>query len=69
MGWIVSDLNSGGAVGDASKGTAEKGVAVARHQADRFIQLLKDARDFDLSRFDRTLDTASAARAPLSAAV
>ncbi|GFE65180.1 creatininase family protein [Litoreibacter roseus] len=41
-GWIASDLNATGVVGDASKATAEKGHATARHQVSGFIDLLRD---------------------------
>lgn len=42
--WIASDLNPAGVVGDASAATAEKGSAVARHQAEGFVRLLKEVR-------------------------
>lgn len=51
-GWIASDLNGAGTVGDATKGTAERGVAVARHQALGFISMLREVEAFDMSRFD-----------------
>lgn len=41
-GWIASDLNPAGTVGDASLATAEKGEATARHQINEFIKLLHD---------------------------
>jgi creatinine amidohydrolase len=50
FGWIAPDLNPQGAVGDASKATADKGRAVAAHQAERFVQLLGEVSAFDLSR-------------------
>lgn len=40
-GWIASDLNPAGTVGNASIATAEKGIATAAHQAAGFIQLLE----------------------------
>ena len=48
-GWIASDLNPAGTVGDASSATAEKGEATAQHQVDGFINLLRDvaARPLD----------------------
>jgi len=48
-GWIASDLNPAGTVGDASLATAEKGEATAAHQVDGFLHLLKDvaARPLD----------------------
>lgn len=50
-GWIASDLNPAGVVGDASAATAEKGRAVAEHQARGFIGLLRDVEGFDLGAF------------------
>ena len=44
-GWIASDLNSKGTVGDASLGTAIKGEETALHQVSGFIQLLREVRD------------------------
>ncbi|MGV1803885.1 creatininase family protein [Agrobacterium vitis] len=49
LAWIAHDLNPAGVVGDASKGTAEKGEAICRHQVSGFIQLLRDVRDYPLS--------------------
>lgn len=40
--WIASDLNPGGAVGEAARATAEKGRALAEHQARGFLTLLAD---------------------------
>lgn len=50
FGWIAQDLNAEGAVGDASKATAEKGRTTAEYQADGFIALLRDMTAFPLSR-------------------
>jgi creatinine amidohydrolase len=50
FGWIAQDLHASGAAGDASKATAEKGRVTAEHQANEFIKLLRDVRDFKLSR-------------------
>ncbi len=50
-GWIASDLNPDGTVGDASVASAEKGVAIAAHQADGFIELRRDAERVDLASF------------------
>ncbi|MGB0662008.1 MAG: creatininase family protein [Mangrovicoccus sp.] len=44
-GWISSDLNPAGTVGDASVATAEKGRATADHQVQGFIELLRKTRD------------------------
>ena len=51
-GWIASDLNSDGTVGDATNGSAERGAAVAVHQANGFIDMLREVEAFDLARFD-----------------
>lgn len=42
FGWICTDLNPDGAVGDASLATAEKGRLTAEHQALGFIELLRE---------------------------
>ncbi len=42
--WIASDLNPSGAVGEASRGTAEKGRRLAEHQARGLLTLLDDLR-------------------------
>jgi creatinine amidohydrolase len=44
-GWVASDLNPDGTVGDASAATAEKGRATADHQVAGFIELLRQVRD------------------------
>lgn len=44
-GWIASDLNPNGAVGEAHLATAEKGAATCRHQVRGFIELLRHVRD------------------------
>jgi creatinine amidohydrolase len=48
FGWIAQDINSDGAVGDASAATADKGRLTAEHQADGFIALLRDVARFPL---------------------
>lgn len=50
FGWIAQDLNSEGAVGNASRGTAEKGKKTAEHQIGGFIALLRDMTAFRLDR-------------------
>lgn len=50
FGWIAQDLNTDGAVGDASKATAEKGKLTAEHQIEGFIALLRDMTAFRLER-------------------
>ena len=49
-GWIASDLNPAGTVGDASRATAEKGAATCDHQVRGFIELLRDVEAFGLER-------------------
>ncbi|MEL6744475.1 MAG: creatininase family protein [Pseudomonadota bacterium] len=51
-GWIASDLNKDGTVGNASIATAQKGEATAIKQADGFISFLKEIRDRDITVFD-----------------
>ncbi len=51
-GWIASDLNTEGTVGDASIATAEKGRLTADHYARGFIGMLKDVAAADITRFD-----------------
>ena len=41
-GWIASDLNPDGVVGEAAKATAEKGRATIDHQVTGFMTLLRD---------------------------
>lgn len=47
-GWISSDLNAAGTVGDAANATAEKGHATADHYVDGFIDLLRKVAAHDL---------------------
>jgi creatinine amidohydrolase len=49
FGWIAQDLNPEGAVGDASAATAGKGRFTAEHQADGFIELLREVARFPLN--------------------
>lgn len=50
-GWVSSDLNPAGAVGDAFAGTAEKGHALARHMVAGFIDLLRKVEATDIAGF------------------
>lgn len=50
-GWIASDLNPEGAVGEAHLASAAKGAALARHQAQGFLDLLRDVERMDLDSF------------------
>lgn len=49
-GWMASDVNPKGVVGEAAKATAAKGEASLDHGAEAFITLLKDVAAFDLAR-------------------
>lgn len=48
--WLTEDLHPKGALGDATRATAEKGAATAEYQAGRFIALLRDMTRFRLER-------------------
>jgi len=50
-GWISSDLNPDGTVGDASVATVEKGQATCQHQVRGFTDLLRKVRDLPLEGF------------------
>ena len=50
FGWIAQDLNAEGAIGDATKATADKGRKTAEHQIEGFIALLRDMTAFHLNR-------------------
>lgn len=50
FGWMTQDLSPSGAMGDASKASAEKGEATADYWATAFIELLRDVEAFDLAR-------------------
>ena len=47
-GWIASDLNADGTVGNASVGTVEKGNATADHQVAGFIAMLREIEAMEL---------------------
>ncbi len=47
--WIARDLNENGVVGNAAAASAEKGRAVAEHQAQGFVALLEDVRAVPLA--------------------
>ncbi|MEM7686372.1 MAG: creatininase family protein [Pseudomonadota bacterium] len=53
-GWIASDLNRDGTVGDASLATADKGHATAEHQVAGFIELLRKVEAQSLDGFEPT---------------
>jgi creatinine amidohydrolase len=48
--WMTQDLNSSGAVGDATLATAAKGDAALAHGAQAFVELLREIDRFDLAR-------------------
>jgi creatinine amidohydrolase len=48
LSWLAHDLNPHGVVGDATKGTAEKGEIICRHQVAGFVELLREIEGFSL---------------------
>ncbi len=48
--WVASDVNEYGAVGDASKATAELGKSLAEHQVAGMIELLRDVQKAELPK-------------------
>lgn len=48
--WMAQDLHEAGAMGDATRASADKGEAAADYGATAFIELLQDVEAFDLSR-------------------
>jgi creatinine amidohydrolase len=50
-GWVSSDLNPAGTVGDAAAATPEKGEATAAHQVAGLIAVLRQVEAADLSGF------------------
>ena len=55
-GWVASDLNQNGTVGEAHMATAEKGRVACEHQVIGFIELLRTVRDTPLDTFRPTRD-------------
>ena len=55
-GWVASDLNPDGTVGEAHLASAEKGKATAEYQVARFIAMLRDLRDRPLDGLSATKD-------------
>jgi creatinine amidohydrolase len=51
--WMTQDLNTTGAVGNASSATAAKGEAALEHGAQSFVELLNEVDRFDLGRLRR----------------
>jgi creatinine amidohydrolase len=52
--WQAQDLHESGAVGDATKASAEKGELLLNHGARAFCELLEDVDTFDVEMFLRT---------------
>ncbi len=50
FGWLAQDLNPDGAIGDASRASAEKGKSASAFGTERFIALLQDVTAFPLER-------------------
>jgi creatinine amidohydrolase len=48
LSWLAHDLNPHGVVGDATKGSAEKGEIICRHQVAGFVELLREFEGFSL---------------------
>lgn len=51
FGWLSSDFNAEGVVGDAAAANVEKGAVLADHILKGFAELLNDVARFDLGRF------------------
>ena len=53
FGWETQDLHPAGALGDASRATAEAGARIVAHVAARLAGLLQEVRRFDLDAWLR----------------
>lgn len=53
-GWVSSDLNPEGTVGNATLATADKGEATCKHQVAGFVALLRKVRDLSVDGFAPT---------------
>lgn len=49
FGWMAQDLNPSGAVGDASRATAEMGREIVQAAAQALVELIGEVSSFDLS--------------------
>ena len=49
FGWLMGDLNSDGATGDAAAATAETGEKLLDLASDGLVALLEEVAGFDLS--------------------
>jgi len=50
FGWMAQDIQTSGAMGDASQASRDKGEACALFGARAFVELLSDVNRFELSR-------------------
>ncbi len=55
-GWVASDLNPDGTVGEANLATREKGKMTCEHQVSEFIALLHQVRETSLGGLSPTKD-------------
>ncbi len=55
-GWVASDLNAHGTVGEAHLATPEKGKLTCEHQVSAFIQLIRQVRGTPLGGLSPTKD-------------
>ncbi|MGI9389697.1 MAG: creatininase family protein [Boseongicola sp.] len=53
-GWVASDLNADGTVGEAHLATREKGKQTCEHQVSEFVALLRQVRDTSLGGLSPT---------------
>ena len=51
FGWMAQDLNRSGAVGDASKATADAGANILDAAAQSLVDLIAEIGAFDLKAF------------------
>ena len=65
FGWMTQSLHPSGAVGDASKASADKGQTALAHGAKAFVELLREMERFDFGGpARRTRGLASSAASP-----
>ncbi len=51
FGWLMRDLNEGGAAGNAAAATAQKGEKLLSHAVSGLVELLEDIHAFDITLF------------------
>lgn len=51
FGWMMSDINTDGAAGNAELASAEKGEKLVAHAVQGLIELIRDVERFDLGSF------------------